>query len=52
MDFISNIKCDVLYQFLATSPFVEAAHIVNFEMMDENDYDTRSQQLMFKLNYV
>jgi CMP-N-acetylneuraminic acid synthetase/quercetin dioxygenase-like cupin family protein len=41
LDFINNVKCDTLYQFLATSPFIEAAHIIEFfEMMNDGDYDT------------
>tara|TARA_R100000008_G_scaffold45015_2_gene26355 strand:- start:10207 stop:11340 length:1134 start_codon:yes stop_codon:yes gene_type:complete len=41
LDFIENINCDIIFQFLPTSPFVTSSDIREFyDMMMESDYDT------------
>lgn len=40
-DFIKNIEMDVLYQFLATSPFIQPKDIIEFvDDMEVNEYET------------
>jgi CMP-N,N'-diacetyllegionaminic acid synthase len=41
LDFINNINCDLVFQFLPTSPFVSPSDIREFyDSMIESDYDT------------
>ena len=41
LDFIENIKCDILIQILPTSPFITVDEIHNFtKMMMESSFDT------------
>ena len=41
LDFLNNIKCDNLFQLLATSPLINSETIINFcNYMINNNYDT------------
>lgn len=41
LDFIQNIQCETMFQFLATSPFLSKNDVVRFcDSMLSNDYDT------------